>query len=109
MSYIAVVTGILGSIYILICIADRLELFYFTDSKGEQIPFLKHFIYLVSGWLLLAAVNVGIKATEVLAYPLTGTLSVTYKTIMVTMILVTTFYAIGFTYSVLERMGGFTK
>lgn len=106
MSYVALAGIMLGVIYLLIHLSDKLEFLYFTNNKGEQIPFIKYLMLLVAGWLLVPVVNVGVKITETLSYPVSRTLDGFFKATLILMIVVTAFYMLGLLFHTFEWLGG---
>lgn len=103
--YLTLVIIILGVIITLLLLTDKIEFFFFENSDGEQIPIMKYLVWLVSGWLLLPLINIGIRALEFVDIGLSNTFNVLFKSVLWILIFISMIWVIGFLMAVLQKFG----
>ena len=106
-AFISIIVAILGLIYVLIIIAERMEFGVFESSDGKQLPAVKYMIYLLSGWIFLiplAIINIMIETYNLMS---TGTIDILFSSVVTIMIFFTMLFVIGFGFKIIEKMGLF--
>jgi len=100
--FIVLLAAIFCAIIILMIVADKLEFFYFTDKKGDQIPIMKYLVWLVAGWLCLPMINVAVRLEYIETLGLANTLTTVHSTIVYIMLFVSMMWIIGMLFQVFK-------
>jgi hypothetical protein len=98
MSYSAIAILMVGVVYLLVEIASRID-FSFCE---KEVPALKHFIFIISGWLCLAIINIAVVLNETYSYGLTLSIGVFFKTLLWVMIIITIFWLLALLFQVFK-------
>jgi hypothetical protein len=95
---------LLGVIGLLFFLAEKFDLFFFTDTLGRQYPIMRYLLYLIGGWFIFAIVAVVNRMAEIDNLEITGMLTTFMKAIMWVMLFVTIIWFVGFIYQVLNKV-----
>lgn len=105
MSYVAIIISLVSVTALLIYLSDKFEFIGWTTKNGDQIPFFKYFVLVISFYLLLVITSVAIEINNNEAYGLGNILGGFYHALMYIMIFLATMFIIGLIYGVLVYIG----
>ena len=100
---------LVGAIIILIYLGAHLEMFFYTDSKGRQIPFITYLVYIIAGWMLVALVDLSLQAAQTIASIDTSGMGGIYQGFVITMLFISIMWVIGLIYAILDKILGMSK